>query len=282
MGVHLQFPIRSDKLTMTVAVTDHVAHHKSDFQTIDIYDTAVFGKVLFLDGHVQLAEMDEHAYHESLVQIPLLNLPNAKRALVIGGGDGGVLRELVKDNRLETIHMVEIDQAVIDVCREHLPSLSAGAFDAPNVEVFVQDAFPFVKNLTEPYDLIVMDSTDVYEEEDGGLSEQLWTPDFYRDLHRLLSLDGFLVTQADNLLFCPYSLDGVLGTFGEVFERTGHYQGLVPSFGGWSGYAWASHGATMAPTMPATERSFGYLNSTTYALAFGPMPFRVPDHGSAG
>ena len=280
--MHLQFPIRSDKLSMTVAVTEHVAHLVSDFQTIDIYDTAVFGKVLFLDGHVQLAEMDEHAYHESLVQIPLLNLPNAKRALVIGGGDGGVLRELVKDTRLETIHMVEIDQAVIDVCREHLPSLSAGAFDAPNVELFVQDAFPFVKGLNELYDLIVMDSTDVYEEEDGGLSEQLWTPDFYRDLHRLLAPKGFLVTQADNLLYCPYSLEGVLGTFGQVFAKTGHYHGLVPSFGGWSGYAWASHEASMSPTLPATERSFRYLDELTYALAFRPMLFEVPNHGHAG
>lgn len=282
MQVHLQFPIRSDKLTLSVAVTTHITHHQSPFQKIDVYDTPVFGRVLFLDGHVQLAEMDEHAYHECLVQIPLLNFPNARRALVIGGGDGGVLRELVRNPGLETIHMVEIDQAVIEVCREHLPGLSAGAFDDPRVEVFVQDAFPFVKGLTVPYDLIVMDSTDVYEEEDGGLSEQLWTPDFYRDLHRLLSPDGFLVTQADNLLFCPYSLDGVLTSFRAVFERTGHYHGLVPSFGGWSGFAWASRGATMSPTLPPSQMSFRYLDDLTYALAFRRLPFQVPPHDPDG
>lgn len=271
--VHLQFPIRSDKLTMQVAVSAHIAHHQSPFQSIDIYDTPVFGRILFLDGHVQLAEFDEFAYHEALVHVPLLNIDQPRHALVIGGGDGGVVRELTRNPYLETIHMVEIDQAVIDVCREHLPSLSDGAFDDPRVTVYVEDAFPFVKNLTEPYDLIVMDSTDVYEEEDGGLSEQLWTPDFYRDLHRLLSPKGILVTQADNLLFCPYSLEGILRTFGEIFPATGSYQAIVPSFGGWSGYAWASHGAKLAPSRPATQQELRYLTELSYQVALNPLPF---------
>lgn len=271
--MHLTFPIRSTKLSMNVEVRNHIVHCKTEFQEIDVFDTEVFGKVLFLDGHVQLAELDEHAYHESLVQIPMLNLPNAKRALVVGGGDGGVLRELVKHVHLEEIHMVEIDQGVIDVSREHLPSVSNGAFEDPRVTMFVQDAFPFVKEATDTYDLIVMDSTDVYEEEDGGLSEQLWTESFYRDLHRLLSDEGYLVTQADNLLYCPYSLAGILRTFGHVFPKVGSYLALVPSFGGFSGYAWASKGATISDAMPETRLTLRYLNPTTYALGMKPLPF---------
>lgn len=260
---------------MNVEVRAHLAHRTTPFQAIDVYDTYAFGKVLFLDGHVQLGELDEHAYHESLVHIPLLNVRSARRALVIGGGDGGVLRELVK-HPLEAIHMVEIDQGVIDVCREHMPEVSGGAFDDPRVEVFVADAFPFVKQATGLYDLIVMDSTDVYEEEDGGLSEQLWTVDFYTDLFRLLADGGFLVTQADNLLFCPYSLDGVLRTFGDIFPVTGSYWASVPSFGGYSGYAWASKGARIAQSMPTSDLPLRYLNSATYAMATGPLPFMVP------
>ena len=95
--MNLTFPIRSDKLTMSVAVKEHLAHRETEFQTIDVYDTDAFGKVLFLDGHVQLAELDEHAYHESLVQIPLNSIQFPKRALVVGGGDGGAIRELVKN-----------------------------------------------------------------------------------------------------------------------------------------------------------------------------------------
>lgn len=271
----LTFPIRSTKLSMNVEVRAHLAHRTTQFQAIDVYDTFAFGKVLFLDGHVQLSELDEHAYHESLVHIPLLNVPSARRALVVGGGDGGVLRELVK-HPLEAIHMVEIDQGVIDVCREHLPEVNSGAFDDPRVEVFVQDAFPFVKQATDSYDLIVMDSTDVYEDEQGGLSEQLWTLDFYADLFRLMSDGGFLVTQADNLLFCPYSLDGVLETFGRVFPTTGSYWASVPSFGGYSGYAWASKGATVASTMPVTDLPLRYLDATTYAMGTRPLPFVAP------
>lgn len=279
--MHLTFPIRGQKLSMSVEVREHLAHRVSPFQTIDVYDTLAFGKVLYLDGHVQLAELDEFAYHEALVHTLLSNIDGPKRALVIGGGDGGVLRELVKCPSLDQIHMVEIDQEVIDVCREFLPGVSAEAFDDPRVTVFVQDAFPFVKQAEGPYDLIVMDSTDVYEEEEGGLSEQLWTEAFYRDLGALLSDRGFLVTQADNLVFCPYSLRGILETFSDLkaedgralFPKTGSYYALVPSFGGFSGYAWASKGAEPAPQFAPGNIAFRYLNATTYRLGMDGIPF---------
>jgi spermidine synthase len=271
--MHLTFPIRGDKLSMTVEVKDHIAHHTSEFQTIDIYDTEAFGKVLFLDGHVQLAELDEHAYHESLVQIPLNSIQNPKRALVVGGGDGGVLRELVKHTAIEHIDIVEIDQAVIDVSREFLPGVSDGAFEDPRVHLHVADAFPYIKQIREPYDLIVMDSTDTYEGEDGALSEQLFTETFYRDCRAALSKEGFLVTQADNLLFCPYSLEAALETFSKVFPRVGSYQAIVPSFGGFSGFAWASNEADMATRLNAAHPGHRYLDGITFALAFHPIRF---------
>lgn len=257
---------------MNVAVRRHLAHLSTDFQTIDVYDTDAFGKVLFLDGHVQLSSLDEHAYHECLVHVPLLNVANPRRALVVGGGDGGVLRELFR-HPLEQVDMVEIDQGVIDVCREHLSEVSAGSFSDPRLRLFVEDAFTFVRRAQGDYDLIVMDSTDVYEDEEGGLSEQLWTENFYRDLFRLLSERGFLVTQADNLVFCPYSLEGILQTFGKVFPQVGSYQGLVPSFGGFSGFAWASKGAAVAAEMPSTSIQLRYLNPATYAFAMTPLSF---------
>lgn len=270
---HLTFPIRSDKLSMNVLVTEHVAHRKTEFQTIDVYQTETFGKVLFLDGHVQLSEFDERAYHESLVHIPMMALDTPKRALVVGGGDGGVVRELVKHRSLEQIDMVEIDAGVVEVCREHMPSVSGGAFDDPRVNLHIADAFPFVKNAREQYDLIVMDSTDTYEEEDGALSEQLFTDSFYQDCKRILTDGGMLVTQADNLVFCPYSLEGILEMFGRVFPTTGSYQAIIPSFGGFSGYAFASKGATLALTWKKLAFETAYLNESTYALALQPLRF---------
>ncbi len=259
---------------MQAEVSAWVLRRRTEFQSIDIVDTYAFGRTLLLDGHIQLTEMDEHAYHESLVQIPMLSLANPRRALVIGGGDGGVVRELARHPEMEIIDMVEIDAGVVEACREHMPSLNAGAFDDPRVRLHLEDAFAFVKRVTEPYDLIVADSTDTYEGEDGALSEMLFTAEFYRDCQRALAPDGLLVTQADNLVFCPYSLESVLKMFGSVFARTGSYQALVPSFGGFSGYAWASNGAAVGPDLSRGDGlGLRYLNDATLAFAFAPVPF---------
>jgi spermidine synthase len=272
----LTFPIRSDKLTMTASVREHLLHRKTEFQAIDILDTDVFGRVLLLDNHIQLTELDEHAYHEALVQIPLLSMPEPKSALVIGGGDGGVLRELAKHQTIEHVDMVEIDAGVIEASREFLPGVSDGAFCDPRMHIHVADAFPFVKAATRKYDLIVADSTDTYEEEDGALSEMLFTDEFYRDCHNALAEGGLLVTQADNLLFCPYSLENIQAMFARVFPRTGSYQAVIPSFGGFSGYCWASKGAEVSRVFPrerAANLNLRYLNEATWMYAFASLAF---------
>lgn len=261
---------------MRVGVRSHVHSAKTDYQTIDIVDTHVFGRMLLLDGHVQLSTLDEHAYHEALVHIPMLSLDSPRRALVVGGGDGGVLRELMKHPTLETIDLVEIDQGVIDACWEYLPELNGGALNDPRVNIFVQDAFPFVKRTATPYDFIVMDSTDTYEDEEGALSEQLFTRDFYVDCHQALSPSGILVTQADNLVFCPYSIRGILAMFSSVFEKIGTYQAIVPSFGGFSGYAWASKSTSidhLKVLMRLDTISTRYLNRYTVGFAFAGHSF---------
>jgi len=266
-GDNYTIPIRSDKLQMTFSVTERVHTRQTDFQRIDIVNTDVFGKALLLDGHIQLTEFDEKAYHEALVQIPALNVPQLERALVVGGGDGGVIRELCRHRSLKRVDMVEIDRGVVEACSEHMPSLNAGAFQDPRVNLLIQDAFPFVKNATEKYDLIVVDSTDTYEDEEGEISEMLWTAEFYGDLKNLLNPGGIVVTQADNHVFCPYSAERVLELLGKVFPVTGFYFALVPSFGGYSGFVYGSVDGGLKPALPASELTFAYLNELTYALA---------------
>lgn len=258
---------------MTASVRSEVASVRSDFQQIDILETDVFGKVLLLDGHIQLAEFDERAYHESLVHVPLLSIGTPKRALVVGGGDGGVLRELVKHRDLQRIDMVEIDEEVVKTCREHLPAVSDGAFDDPRVNLHIADAFPFIKEVSEPYDLIIMDVTDVYEDEEGELSQQLFTQSFHEDCRKALSAEGILVSQADNHVFCPYSLEAVLGDFGKVFPRTGWYQALIPSFGGYSAFAWASNATEIRRDFPGADFELAYLNDVTWRLLEATLPF---------
>jgi spermidine synthase len=268
----LVFPIRGEKLSVNVQVKECIFHLRTKFQEIDIYDSEVFGRILLLDGHIQLTEFDEHAYHESLVQIPLMALDAPKAALVVGGGDGAVVRELSRSPSLEVIDMVEIDEGVISAVREHMPSLPDGAFDDPRVHVHVADAFPYVKGTRKRYDLIVVDSTDTYEGEEGALSEMLFTHEFYSDCKTALAEEGIVVTQADNLVFCPYSLASIQQLFHSVFPKTGSYQALVPSFGGFSGFAWGSKGAGMKTNFEASS-SFRYLNEETYNLAFTSLRF---------
>jgi len=268
----LRFPIRSDKFAYEVAVKEHSFYQKSDFQEIDIYDTYAFGKVLLLDGHVQLTELDEHCYHECLVHPAMLSVEAPRRALVVGGGDGGVLRELVKHASLETIDMVEIDEAVVEACKKHLPEVSDGAFDDPRVHLHIADAAGFVKSVENPYDVLIMDVTDVYEESEESLSEQLFGDEFHRDCCNAISESGFLVTQADNPLFCPYSLDGIVAMLDRYFGEIGSYWALVPSFGGFSAFAWASHSSRLAPMIDTAGLELTYLTQERYAMGSGQLP----------
>jgi spermidine synthase len=276
LGEHLRIPIRSDKLGLDVHVQALVASVETEFQRIDIVDTDVFGRILLLDGHVQLSSMDERAYHEALVQIPMLNLDRPKHALVVGGGDGGVIRELCRHASIEHVDIAEIDAGVIETCRTFMPELSDGAFDDPRVHLHVTDAFEFVKQAPRKYDLIVVDSTDVYEDEEGALSEQLFTDTFYKDCRAALAEDGIVVTQADNLVFCPYSLEHIASMFGKVFAHVGSYQAIVPSFGGFSGFCYGSNGRKLKERfseLSASTVELRYLNEATYNLALTPLRF---------
>lgn len=269
---HLTYPIRSTLLSQTMEVKRVVHEEETEFQFIEVLDTPVFGRILLLDGHIQLAELDEHAYHEALVHVPLWAVPQPKRALVVGGGDGGVLRELLK-HPLERIDMVEIDARVVEVSRQHLQFLNQGAFEDPRVNLVVADAFEFVQKAEPGYDFVILDVTDVYEDEEGELSERIFTQGFYEDVLRLLSEGGIVVTQADNLLFCPYSLEAIQRDFEAVFPRVGRYWALVPSFGGYSGFCWASRGATPPSEWPGASLLLRYLNPVTYSLGLGKLPF---------
>jgi len=272
----LEYPIGGHKFAYSVQYKEHLLSQKTEFQQIDVYDTYCFGKLLTLDGHVQLSSLDEFAYHEALVHIPLLSLNNPKRALVVGGGDGGVLRELCRWNSLEQIEMVEIDKRVIEACRKALPELSNGAFDDPRVTVHIADAIQFLAEVKEPYDFIVMDITDAYEGEDDSLSQSLFSEKFHLDTKNALNETGFLVSQADNHVFCPYSLENLKKVMGKYFSQVSSFQALVPSFGGFSAYCLASKGAVLRQDWPGCkELDLKYLNRTTYELALQPLPFCV-------
>lgn len=270
---HLLIPIRSDRLGLRVAIRGLAHRRRSAFQEVEIVETEVFGRALLLDGHIQLTELDERAYHEALVQLPLIGAPPPRSALVVGGGDGGALRELVKHPSLERIDLVEIDGEVIEACRAHLPGVSDGAFDDPRVRVFVEDAFPFLRETSDSYDLVVLDSSDTYEDEEGALSQALFTADFYRDCRARLREGGLAVTQADNPVFCPYSLESVRAEFGRAFATSGSYHFPVPSFGGYSAFVWGGNGRELPAEWRPLSVGLRVLDEVSYRAAFAPLRF---------
>jgi spermidine synthase len=157
---------------------------KTPYQHIEIFDTADFGRMLVLDGLIQLCTKYEYVYHEMLVHPALLYHPHPRRVLIIGGGDGGAVREAVK-HPLEEVALVDIDKRVIDVSRKYLPTVSAGAFRDPRVKIYNEDAVNFIKRYPGYFDVIINDSTDEY-----GPSHPLWSSAFYKGISGALRRRG--------------------------------------------------------------------------------------------
>ena len=149
---------------------------KTEFQDMVIFENPKFGRVLVLDGVIQTTEKDEFIYHEMMVHTPLLANGAAKRVLIIGGGDGGCLREALRHPGVEKVTMVEIDPTVVDLSREYLPMHSDGAFDDPRTDLVIADGLKYVAESAEKFDVIIVDSTDPI-----GPGEVLFTDAFYRD-----------------------------------------------------------------------------------------------------
>ena len=162
---------------------------KSKFQKIEVFETKEFGRVLALDGLVQLSTKDEFVYHEMLVHPAFLYQSNPKTVLIIGGGDGGVLREVVK-YPVKEIFLVDIDREVIEISKKYLPSLSKGAFEDKRLKIFNEDALNFVKKSKNYFDIIIDDLTDP-----TGPSRALWTTKFYKNISRALKETGVAAFQ---------------------------------------------------------------------------------------
>lgn len=162
---------------------------KSKFQKIEIFQTKEFGRVLALDGLIQLSTKDEFVYHEMLVHPAMFYHSNPKKILIIGGGDGGVLREIVK-HPVKEIYLVDLDKKVIEVSKKYLPSVSKGAFNDKRLKIFIEDALKFIKKYNDFFDVIIDDLTDP-----TGPSRALWTTKFYRDASRALKENGVAAFQ---------------------------------------------------------------------------------------
>ena len=173
----------------SIRVDRHLYSHKSDYQQIDIFVTPEFGRVLALDGNVMLTERDEFIYDEMITHVPMSVHAGVRDVLVIGAGDGGVVRELARYERIRRIDLVEMDPEVVNACRAYLPE-NASRLDDSRVHIYYDNALRFIRRCTEQYDLIIVDSTDPF-----GPSEGYFTREFYGICYNALREDGIMVNQ---------------------------------------------------------------------------------------
>ena len=174
---------------LSVRVDKQLFSRVSEYQRIDIFETPEFGRVLALDGNIMLTERDEFIYNEMIVHVPMSVHPNIKKVLVIGAGDGGVVKELTRYSQIKLIDLVEMDPMVVDACRQYLPG-NACQLDDERVEIHYENALKFMRHLEDKYDLIIVDSNDPY-----GPSEGLFTKEFYGNCYKALKSDGIMVNQ---------------------------------------------------------------------------------------
>jgi spermidine synthase len=177
---------------LSFKVTQTLFSGRSPYQQVDIVETRGHGNMLLNDGVVMLCERDEYVYHEMIAHVPLFVHPLPRSVLIIGGGDGGTAREVLRHEGVEQVVMVEIDGVVVDACRKHLPSVSC-ALDDPRLQLRIGDGVRYVAETDRRFDLVIVDSTDPV-----GPAEPLFNRDFYRNVARILNDDGILVTQAES------------------------------------------------------------------------------------
>ena len=211
---------------LSIKVERQLYSAESQFQRIDVFESKDFGRFLALDGLMMMTEKDEFIYHEMITHIPMAAHKNARNILVIGGGDGGVVRELCRYTRVERIDMVEIDSMVVDVCRRYLPQ-TACCFDDARVTLYFEDGLKFVRSRENEYDLIIVDSTDPF-----GPGEGLFTKEFYGNCLKALKDDGVMVNQHESPFYAgdAVAMQRAHKRIVQTFPVSKVYQAHIPTY----------------------------------------------------
>jgi spermidine synthase len=237
-----------------IRVKELLYREQTGLQDLVVFESFDWGRVLALDGVVQTTTGDEFCYHEMIVHVPLLAHGQPREVLIIGGGDGGCLREALKHQGVERVTQVEIDQGVIDLCRRWLPSLGAGAFDHPKARVVIADGALFATESADRFDVVIVDSTDPQ-----GPGAVLFTEPFYRNVRRLLNPGGIMTSQCGNPSIRPEELvDTQAAQRAAGFALVDYYLPVVPTYIGGAmalGFATDSHAAREVSAAQLRERA---------------------------
>jgi len=222
--------------SQTFHITNKLFEGTSKFQKILIFENEFFGKILALDNIIQTTENDEFIYHEMLAHIPIISHGNVKKVLIIGGGDGGMLRETLRHTNIEKVVMVEIDEMVVEACKKYMPSLFNKAYENPKAQIITDDGIHYIKNTKEKFDVIIIDSTDP-----KGPGMILFTEQFYSYCKKALNKDGILVTQNGVPFTQEDELINTNKTRSKYFKDNRYFLAPVFSYiGGFMAFGWAT------------------------------------------
>ncbi|PAD22531.1 polyamine aminopropyltransferase [Terribacillus saccharophilus] len=215
---------QTDSFGITAKVKRSLHSEQTDFQKLDMLETEEWGNMLTLDGMVMTTERDEFVYHEMVAHVPLFTHPNPENVLIVGGGDGGVIREVLKHDKVKKATLVDIDGKVIEYSKKFLPSI-AGKMDDPRADVRVGDGFMHIAESENAYDVIMVDST-----EPVGPAVNLFTKGFYAGIAKALKDDGLFVAQTDNPWFKADLISQVYKDVKEIFPVTELYTANIPTY----------------------------------------------------
>lgn len=241
---------------IAIKVKEVLFSDQSPFQKVEILDSdSALGKILTLDDLMMTTEGDEQFYHEMISHIPMMNHKNPKSVLVIGGGDGGTVREVLKHDTVERVVLCEIDGMVIDACKKYLPTI-AGKLDDPRVEILVEDAIEYIKDKENEFDIVLIDSTDPM-----GPGEGLFTEEFYTNVKKSLKKGGIVAAQSESPVVNKEEIKKMYNLLKKVFPITSTFTSPIPTYPG--GYwAWAFCSEEVEPLSYIDERRCSDITKT--------------------
>lgn len=261
---------QTDHMRLSVRATEVLHCEKTDFQELTIVQTPQWGRLLVLDGFFQTNDIDEFVYHEMGAHVPLFTHPEPRRVLVVGGGDGGMVREVVKHPEVEHVDLVEIDRRVIELSKQYFPRIAVALTGNPKVHVNVADGIRWVQEHESEYDVIIIDSS-----EPIGPGEGLFTPEFYAAVHRCLKDDGIMVAQTESPWVNAPVIQRAFAGISRSFPITRLYTCAVPTYptGLWS---FTLGSKKYDPLAAQPEARMGGMTTQYYTPAIHHAAFQLP------
>ncbi len=257
--------------TLKFQIKRTVFSRTTPFQQLDIVDTVAYGRMMLLDGVIMLTESDEFSYHEMITHVPMLSHAKPERVLVVGGGDGGVVREALKHPSVREVHLCELDEDVVEAARKYFPALSSGLSD-PRVRIKYEDGAKYIQDNEACFDVIIVDSTDPI-----GPGAVLFQEPFYRAMKAALKPGGIAVTQSESFFDEAEIMRHLFSFIPLVFKYYGYYWTCVPTYpSGIIGFSFVSDSVNPDSVKPEPQRvpsGLRYYNPETHCAAFAVPEF---------